>query len=209
MSAFTDKVVAQCLEEFKRFKNGKGRENKDPFAAFVGEYWKVGVKISNIDGKTTFQGAKGPFRPAWSSAFVSFIMRKAGAGDNFLYSEAHIHYVVQALRDAKQPNSTAKFLGRDPETHKPKVGDIINAGRAESKGVRFNTVLKKYGPNPVPKGNFMSSHSDIVIEVADGKLFTIGGNVEVDTVGKKEWKLTKDGTLTKGTSLICVIECLL
>lgn len=208
MSAFTDKVAKQCLEEFKRFKNGKGRENVDPFSDFVGEYWKIGLGNPNINGKTTFQTKKGPVRPAWSSAFISFIMRQAGAGNAFVYSEAHIHYVVQALRDAKASGNPAKFLGRNPETHKPKVGDIINAGRAESKSVRFNNVLSKYGPKQVPKGNFMSTHSDIVVEVADGKLFTIGGNVEVDTVGRKEWKL-KDGKLVKGPSLICVIECLL
>jgi len=38
MSAFSDKVVSQCLTEFARFKNGKGRETKEPFAGFVREY---------------------------------------------------------------------------------------------------------------------------------------------------------------------------
>jgi hypothetical protein len=208
MSAFTDKVAGQCLEEFKRFKNGKGLENVDPFAGFVGEYWKIGVKNPNINGKTTFQSRKGPFRPAWSSAFISFIMRQAGAGDAFFYHEAHIHYVVKAIRDANTPGTTAKFLGRDPTKHKPKVGDIINAGRSESKAVTFKNVLAKYGKKAVPDGNFMSSHSDIVVSVGNGSLRTIGGNVE-DTVGEKIWKLNKDGTLAKGPSLICVIDCLL
>jgi hypothetical protein len=72
-------------------------------------------------------------------------------------------------------------------------------------------VLANYGTKPVPNGNFMPSHSDIVIAVdpANKKLTTIGGNVDVDTVGEKEWKLNADGTLVKGPSLICVIECLL
>ena len=209
MSAFTDKVEAQCRVELKRFKNGKGRENIDPFSGFVGEYWKIGVKNPNINGKTTFQGKKGPFRPAWSSAFVSFIMRTAGAGTAFFYHEAHIHYVVKAIRDAKTPGTMAKFLGRDPETFAPKVGDIINAGRAESKNVTFKDVLAKYGKKPVPDGNFMSSHSDIVVSVDGKTLTTVGGNVEVDTVGEKTWKLNAAGTLVKGPSLICVIECLL
>ena len=53
-------------------------------------------------------------------------------------------------------------------------------------------------------------HSDIVIEVNPAKkqLTTVGGNVE-DTVGKKTWALKSDGTLVKGPSLICIIECLL
>ena len=212
MSAFTDKVASQCLEEFKRFKNGKGRENVDPFSGFVGEYWKIGLNNSNINGKTTFQDKNGkPFRPAWSAAFISFIMRKAGAGNAFFYHEGHIHYVVKAIRDAKAADAAAKFLGRDPSKHVPKVGDIINAGRGASKNATFANVLSKYGKKSVPDGNFMPSHSDIVTSVDPTKrqLTTIGGNVDVDTVGSKIWKLNADGTLVKGPSLICVIECLL
>jgi len=93
----------------------------------------------------------------------------------------------------------------------PKVGDLINAGRGTAKGVTFATVLTKYGNKEVPDGNFLPSHTDIVIEINPNKkqLMTIGGNVEVDTVGKKTWDLKADGTLVKGKSLICVIECLL
>jgi hypothetical protein len=211
MSDFTDKVVKQCLNEFERFEEGKGRETKDPFAGFVGEYWSFGLKNKNIDGRTTFQDAKGKsFRPAWSAAFVSFIMRKAGAGDAFFYHEGHIHYVVKAIRDARTQGSTSKFLGRDPKKQVPKVGDLINAGRGAAKSVTFKDVLAKYGKDEVPKGNFMPSHTDIVISVDPGKsLTTMGGNVDTDTVGEKTWKLNSDGTLVKGPSLICVIECLL
>jgi hypothetical protein len=211
MSAFTDRVAQQCLTEFARFNNGKGRETKDPFAGFVGEYWNIGLNNKNIDGRTTFEDKKGkPFRPAWSAAFISFIMRKSGAGNAFFYHEGHIHYVVKAIRDAKA-GADVKFLGRDPKTQVPKVGDLINAGRGVAKSVTFKTVLAEYGKKEVDKGNFLPSHSDIVIEVnmAKKKLTTIGGNVDVDTVGKKTWDLKDDGTLVKGPSLICVIECLL
>jgi hypothetical protein len=212
MSAFTDKVRENCLEEFKRFENGKGRETKDPFAGFVGEYWKTGLKINNIDGRTTFQDRNGqPFRPAWSAAFISFIMRKSGAGNAFFYSQAHIHYAVKAIRDAKVPDSKAKFLGRDPTTYAPKVGDLITAGRGATAGLTFSKVLQKYGAKDVPNGNFISTHSDIVVDVdhAKKRLTTIGGNVSVDTVGERILALKADGTLVKGPSFICVIECLL
>jgi hypothetical protein len=212
MSAFTNKVAAQCRTELARFKNGQGRETNDPYAGYVGEYWLVGVKVKNRDGRTTFHDRDGnPFRPAWSAAFISFIMRKSGAGTQFYYHEGHIHYVVKALRDAKDPASSAKFLGRDPRTYVPKVGDLISAGRAASRNVTYSDVLRKYGTKPVDGGNFLPSHSDIVIEVNPDKreLITVGGNVETDTVGHKTWKLKADGTLQKGASLICVIECLL
>jgi hypothetical protein len=212
MSAFTDKVAQQCLTELARFNNGRGRETEDPFAGFVGEYWDFGLKKRNIDGRTTFQDEQGhPFRPAWSAAFVSFIMRKSGAGQAFFYHEGHIHYVVKAIRDARDAPNTAKFLGRDPRTQVPKVGDLISAGRGSARTVTFSNVLAKYGRKPVPDGNFLPSHSDIVIDVnmARKEVTTVGGNVEVDTVGKKTWNLKNDGTLLKGPSLMCVIECML
>ncbi len=212
MSTFTEKVAAQCLTEFARFNNGKGGETKDPYAAYVGEYWRIGVKNKNIDGRTTYQDSDGEsYRPAWSSAFISFIMRQSGAGGAFFYHEAHIHYVVKAIRDAKVAGTKAKFLGRDPKAYVPKVGDIINAGRGVSKSVTFATVLGKYGKKEVPDGSFMPTHSDIVISVdaAKRKLTTIGGNVPGDTVGKKSWDLKTDGTLVLAASLICVVECLL
>jgi hypothetical protein len=53
MSAFTNKVVSQCLTEFARFKNGKGWETKNPFAGFVREYWDFGLKKKGIDGRRT------------------------------------------------------------------------------------------------------------------------------------------------------------
>lgn len=210
MTQFADKVVQQCLSEFNRFNKGKGRETKDPYAGYVGEYWAVGVKKNNIDGRTTFQQDGVPFRPAWSSAFISFVMRKCGADETFLYHEAHIHYVVKAIRDAKGGHSS-KFLGRDPASYVPKLGDIINGGRGKARTVTYSTVLTRYGRKAVGKGNFLPTHSDIVVEVDATKreLITIGGNVETDTVGKKIWKLKSDGTLAKGPPLICVIECLL
>ncbi|HEV2817978.1 MAG TPA: DUF2272 domain-containing protein [Allosphingosinicella sp.] len=212
MSAFTDKVASQAKAELARWGNGTGRETADPYSGYVGEYWSFGLDNNNINGRTTFQDKKGkPYRPAWSSAFISYVMKKAGAGAAFYYHEGHIHYVVKSLRDAATPGTTAKFLGRNPQSHAPKVGDLINAGRGDSKGIRYATVLAAYGPKPVDQGAFMATHSDIVVSVdaAARKLRTIGGNVATDTVGEKTWQLNADGTLVKGKDLICVIECLL
>jgi hypothetical protein len=208
MSAFTDKVVSQCLTEFARFKNGKGRETKDPFAGFVGEYWDFGLKKKGIDGRTIFTDAKGKPVSAGVVGSIHFLHHaQERRGGCLFYHEGHIHYVVKAIRDAKIIGTTAKFLGRDPKTHVPKVGDLINAGRGAAKSVTFANVLAKYGPKKVDQGNFLPSHTDIVIDV-DKKLTTIGGNVD-DTVGKKIWNLNNGRHIGEGPSLICVIECLL
>lgn len=211
MSNFTTDIAARCQAELVRWNNGKGRETQDPFYLYVGEYWSFGVKNPNIDGRTVYQDKKGKtYRPAWSSAFVSYIYRKAGAGAEFYYKDAHIHYVVKAIRDAAA-GGTAKFLGRDPSASAPKVGDIINAHRGEGTMVTYQNVLSRYGKKVVPDGNFLPTHSDIVVgvDLANGLLRTIGGNVSIDTVGEKSWKLNANGTLKDGPKLICVVECLL
>ncbi|MCD2180215.1 DUF2272 domain-containing protein [Rhizobium sp. C1] len=213
MSDFTDNLVAQAMHEYEKFENGKGRETDDPFCQYVGNYWSVGLKNSHIDGRTTYQDSKGKsYRPAWSSAFISYVVRCAGATESqFLFSEGHIHYVVDAIRDAAAHNTTVAYLGRDPRVYVPKVGDLINAGRGSAADVTYATVLQAYGPEAAPKGNFMPSHSDIVVEVdpQKGKLVTIGGNVAVDTVGRKVWQLDQAGRLAKGATLISVLECML
>lgn len=211
MSDFTDNLVAQAMHEYEKFENGKGRETDDPFCQYVGKYWSVGLKNSHIDGRTTYQDSEGKlYRPAWSSAFISYIVRCAGATESqFLFSEGHIHYVVDAIRDAAANNTTVAYLGRDPKVYAPKVGDLINAGRGKAKGVTYKTVLGKYGPKAAPEGVFMPTHSDVVVEIdrPAGKLHTIGGNVETDTVGRKTWEIGPDGTLAMKQTLIAVLEC--
>lgn len=211
MSGFTDNLIGQAMHEYERFLEGNGHETDDPFCGYVGKYWSVGLKISGIDGRTTYQDAKGKtYRPAWSAAFIGYVIRCAGATESqFLFSEAHVHYVVDAIRDTKANNTTVAYLGRDPRTYAPKVGDLINAGRGSAAGITYDTVLQAYGPEAAPKGNFLPSHSDVVVEVdpKKGRLITIGGNVSVDTVGRKVWQIDQQGRLAKAATLIAVLDC--
>jgi hypothetical protein len=211
MAEFIESLVNAAHEELARFKNGTGRETDFPYYQYVGEYWSYGLKNSHIDGKTTYMDSKGkPYRPAWSSAFISFVVRKAGATDSqFLFSEGHIHYVVDAIRDAAAGNSTVAYWGQDPRSYTPKVGDLINAGRGAGAGVTYSNVLSEYGSKLAPNGNFIPSHSDVVVKVeqAKGLLYTIGGNVSVDTVGMKTWKTDPTGILKDASKLIAVLEC--
>lgn len=211
MSGFTDDLIGQAVHEYERFLEGHGHETDDPFCGYVGKYWSVGLKISGIDGRTTYQDLKGKaYRPAWSAAFISYVIRCAGATElQFLFSEAHIHYVVDAIRDAAAKNTTVAYLGRDPRNYAPKPGDLINGGRGTAAGMTYDTVMQAYGSAAAPKGNFLPSHSDVVVEVDPGKgrLVTIGGNVSVDTVGRKVWQIDQQGRLTKGATLIAVLDC--
>ncbi len=67
----------------------------------VGEYWWLGVdkdsKEAAWTGRTDGQGVIFPPDEdgdyAWSAAFIGYVMRIAGAGPRFPYSEAHSTYI--------------------------------------------------------------------------------------------------------------------
>lgn len=84
MSGFTYKLVDACRNEFARWDDGAGREtwgkpqhSKD-YYLFVKDYWES-IGNNRLDGRTVVGG----IRPARSSAFVSFCMKKAGRGGGF------------------------------------------------------------------------------------------------------------------------------
>ena len=90
------------------------------------------LKHPNIDGRTTYQeqmeSLSGPLgHPRLSVTSCE----KTGARDVFFCNQGHIHYVVKAIRDAR--DAPSKFLGRNPKKYAPKVGDLINAGRGTAK----------------------------------------------------------------------------
>jgi len=189
MSKFTEKLTEACLEEHKRFtkSNGKqGSETDDPYVGFIGEYWQaIGL---NLDGLS--QDDNGDRIP-WSAAFVSFVVRKGGAGNKFLYKDAHHHYIRQALLAAVDNVADTAYVAKKFEDHVVKVGDIVAKGRGSAKNFTWDKALEK--ARHATKRNYIS-HCDVVVEVGDKFIKTIGGNVE-NSVTIKKWKTNKAGNL--------------
>src|SRR5437667_8503345 len=77
----------------------------------------------------------------------------------------YIHYVVKAIRDARAGSTTAKFLGRDPRTHVRTEEHTSELQPHPASVCSLPPVNNKYGNKAVPNGNFLPSHSDIVIAV--------------------------------------------
>jgi len=75
----------------------------------VGEYWWLGLDADRPErawtGKHDANGHEFPpdqdGRFAWSAAFISYVMRIAGAGARFPYSESHADYINTAWRAAR------------------------------------------------------------------------------------------------------------
>jgi len=189
MSTFTDKLASVCKAEYARWDNGAGRETQPKFSAFVKEYW-VSIGNNNLDGRIVVGG----IRPAWSSAFVSFCVRKAGAGNKFRYGEAHCHYIDRAMKAADNNNDGYGYLARRTNQYKPKVGDIICAGREYAKRYNYDQAKLVYEAD-----SFYPSHGDMVIEVQPERVKVIGGNVH-DNVDVKYFPLKSNGQLKNRVS---------
>ena len=99
--------------------------------------------------------------PAWSAAFISYVMRTAGAGARFPYSPLHSDYINAAARGegVLRAESTA--------TGAASPGDLICYGRAAARSMRFEDL---------PATRFFG-HCDIVVDAVPGQLTVIGGNV--------------------------------
>jgi hypothetical protein len=158
----------------------------------VGEYWWLGLDSDNhfrsSTGKhdqhgKTFPNQRGDLN-AWSAVFVSYVMRIAGAGTMFPYSESHSDYINEASKASLGLVPRRGVLARRLESYAPQPGDLVCFGRKENRMLRFEDL---------PGSHFLA-HCDIVVEVRTAKISVVGGNVD-DAVTLKHVPVTSDGRL--------------
>ncbi len=178
-------VVEIAREELTRFNNGAAKEGDIPQFKRVGDYWDVlGI---DYDGRTKVADSKGNlYNPPWSSAFISAVFTWAGASD-FPVSAAHCHY-FQAFVN---PGESQRFRSLPPDAALVQVGDIVHFGRQGAKQFGFAEASAAYLTD-----TFYASHSDIVVDIdmAGGKITTIGGNVS-NSVKAKSFDIDSAGKL--------------
>jgi hypothetical protein len=158
----------------------------------VGEYWWLGLDADNADsawtGKHDGDGSEFPAHIdgsfAWSAAFISYVMRIAGAGSHFPYAASHSDYINIAAQMKQNQTAGYAIVAEAPETYPPKLGDLICLGRG--RGARL-----KYAD--LPAGKF-AGHCDIVVAVHPGELSVLGGNVD-DAVTMKHVPTTDGGLI--------------
>jgi hypothetical protein len=154
----------------KYIKRGK-KEQQNGYYQRIGDYWKS-INNPNLDGRDD---------DPWSAAFISFIMKNAGMGNKFLYSEAHRDYINKAISSKLTNQASASFWGYRITEYKPKIGDLVCHTRQDD---------LDYDSRP----HGYSSHCDIVVAIEDNALMVIGGNVK-KSVTKKHLKLNNNGFL--------------
>ncbi len=158
----------------------------------IGEYWWLGVdygsKESGWTGKTDGQGLVFPASAdgdyAWSAAFISYVMRIAGAGPRFPYSESHSTYIDIAKYQRMGATTGWLVVAERPSEYAPKPGDLVCAGRASRQQLTYDDL---------PAGRF-PAHCAIVVAATPGQIQVIGGNVD-DAVTLTHVPTTPDGRL--------------
>lgn len=159
----------------------------------VGLYWWIGMNAGHPEdrwtGKHDAEGRVFPpavnGRYAWSAAFISYVMRMAGAGPGFPYAADHARYIDAAWRAAHGEAKDPELLAENPETYPPVPGDLICAGRASASHIAYADL---------PAPHYFPAHCAIVVATTPQELSVIGGNVD-DTVALTHVPLTARGTL--------------
>ena len=170
------------------FDRGRGKEDVQPFKGFVLQMWD-----DLPHPRPPHDDTSDPDFP-WSAAGMSAFIRRAGGYDGFRFSAGHATYIHDAIVK-RQQNRPAPFWGFRITERKPEVGDLIGQWR-----------VRRIGFDDAAAGDGFKSHTDVVCEVRDGYLWTLGANVGPDLVARKKYALTADGHLAGTSKEIVVMQ---
>ncbi len=175
-SSFQKKIIDIANKEWADWDKGKAKEDDPKMLSRLTTYWEnVGWKPSQWTTTGT----------AWSAAFISYVMRKGGAGSKFKYDASHSDYIRDAVKNRKENNNNP-FKAYRLNEKSPEEGDLVCYSRMSQTDLYDKTSSYK-------------SHCDIVVKKTADTIDVIGGNVN-HTVGKKTVQLNSDGTVKAGSA---------
>jgi uncharacterized protein DUF2272 len=161
----------------------------------IGEYWWLGLDHPALESKWTGKHDEtgAVFPPdrdnefPWSAAFVSYVMRIAGAGRRFPYAPDHAHYIDIAKQQSANPSSQWLISAERPDSYAPREGDLVCEGREEASNLGFDDL---------PVGHYFPSHCDIVVDTSVPQRISVVGGNEQDAVMKRAVPVAANGMLT-------------
>jgi hypothetical protein len=156
----------------------------------VGEYWWLGQDADRRESTWTGRHDEGGQQfdydrddyYAWSAAFVSYVMRTAGAGARFPYAPSHYVYIDIGKEMKLGHASGWAVIAERVDDYSPVLGDLICYSRTK-RPLTYDKLPVRHFP----------AHCDIVVARDAGQLTVIGGNVK-HAVTMKHVPLT-DGRL--------------
>jgi hypothetical protein len=158
----------------------------------IGEYWWLGqdagrrestwTGMHDESGQEIADGRDGYY--AWSAAFISYVMRTAGAGTRFPYAPSHSVY-INIAKDMKLGRTSGwAIVAERVDDYAPVPGDLICFWRSSRRPLTYESL-------PVRR---FAAHCDIVVNVGKQQIGVIGGNVN-HAVTMKHVPVTADGRL--------------
>ncbi len=177
--SFKTKLKDTAESEWNFFGKGTKKERENGFWQRIVQYWKEALNINNIDTSTDVGNVP------WSAAFISWVMKQAGAGNQFKYNASHSVYIRDAIKKRKDKVSDAAFIAFKIDEVTPEVGDLVCAPRG-NQTVTYDTTE-----------NYIS-HCDLVVAKRSNEIDIIGGNVS-NSVTKKTLKLDANGKVKDTT----------
>ena len=163
--ALRRRIVAVATREWRFFGGAEwrlklpsigraGLETQPGYRERVIHFWKRGL------GRTIRNT-----RIGWSGAFISFVMREAGAGKRFPYGGSHTWYMSRAIKARLSNDRRATFVGYRLSEAAPQPGDMVC--NTLTSGITYDNVMsRRFG-----------AHCDIVVENGRGFIKVIGGNL--------------------------------
>jgi hypothetical protein len=176
--SFKIKLKDTAKSEWNFFEKGTKKERENGFWQHIVQYWKEALNITNIDTPTDVGNVP------WSAAFISWVMKQSGAGNQFQYNASHSVYIRGAIKKRKDQIADAAFIAFKIDEVSPEVGDLVCAPR--EKGVTYDTTE-----------NYIS-HCDLVVAKRSNEIDIIGGNVS-NSVTQKTLKLDANGKVKDST----------
>ena len=143
----------------------------------IGEYWWEGMNAGTPESRWTgMHDTRGHVFPiavnghyAWSAAFISYIMRIAGAGPAFPYAADHATYINYAARAAEQRIPHPLLIAENPATYAPRLGDLACFARGAARHLTFADL---------PTAQNFPAHCGIITGGGPNDADIIGGNVD-------------------------------
>jgi hypothetical protein len=176
IQALKNQMVRLANQEWERWGRGTIKEWNQSIRPVLRNYWLIGT------GRRYSEPGWWSKHP-WSATFISWIMKKAGAGDSFRYAGAHAVY-IKAAKDNRLANNNNPFKAYRINEIKPQVGDLVCKRRAGS-GANYENIRPGH-----------KTHCDIVTEVQPNRLTTIGGNVK-NSVSKTSVSINANGYINQ------------
>jgi len=176
-SSFKTKLIDLANAEWDKWNKGGVRikEGSQDTIQDLRDYWEKGAGVKKND---TYY-----INEAWSSAFISYLMKTAGAGDDFKYSQSHSQYIAEAVKNRKENNSK-KFKAYKPDEVSVEIGDLVCYPRQG--GITYDSSAG------------YKSHCDLITEINNNVAVGIGGNIS-NSVTKKNYYLS-NGKIDKNKS---------